>query len=250
MSPPEHNHGPTDSRGGVFATTHWSVVLQAGDTDSPQTQEAMETLCRAYWAPLYACVRRQGYAVDDAQDLTQNFFARLLGKNSLRHADADRGRFRAFLLTALKHFMANEWVKSRAAKRGGALMPVSLDAVSAEESYRAEPVDQLSPERLYERRWAATLLERVLEQLRHEFVAADKRELFEALKLYTWGESGVTSYADLAAQFGMSEGAVKVAAHRLRERYRELLRAEVARTVAEPNEVDDELRHLLSVISS
>jgi RNA polymerase sigma factor (sigma-70 family) len=232
-----------------FATTHWSVVLTAGRSASPGAQESLETLCRTYWYPLYAYVRRRGHAPEEAQDLTQDFFARLLEKNYFELADPARGRFRTFLLTALKHFLANEWKKARREKRGGGRAAISLEAAIAEQRYAAEPVERTNPEMVYERRWAATLLEGVLEALQQEWAAADKGWQFDELKAGLWGGSHAASYADIAVRRGTTEATIKMAAHRLRQRYRELLRAEIAHTVADPAEVDEELRHLIVVIS-
>jgi RNA polymerase sigma-70 factor (ECF subfamily) len=224
-------------------------VLAAGHDRSPVGQAALETLCRAYWYPLYAYVRRQGHSPEDAQDLTQDFFTRFLEHNYFKLANPARGRFRTFLLTALKHFLANEWRKAHCAKRGRGQTAISLDATEAEQRFVAKPVEQSSPEILYERRWAATLLERVLETLREEYVTADKGWQFEELKGGLWGGSSVATYADIAVRRGTTEPAIKTAAHRLRQRYRELLRAEIAHTVEGPHEVDEELRHLATVIS-
>lgn len=232
----------------AFCTTHWSVVLQATDPNAPEAHDALETLCQAYWFPLYACVRRHGYSPDNARDLTQEFFARLLSKNSLRHADPQRGRFRTFLQTSLENFLATEWAKSMSQKRGGGIVILSLSAGEAEERYIAEPADTLTPAKLFEQRWAATVLELAVQSLASEYAAAGKTDFFEALKNYIWGD-GAASYAEIAATHNMSEGAVKVSAHRLRERYRELLLAEVGRTVATREEAEDELRHLISIIS-
>jgi RNA polymerase sigma-70 factor (ECF subfamily) len=234
--------------GTAFCTTHWSVVLQASDLNSPEAHAALERLCKAYWYPLYACVRRHSYSPEDARDLTQEFFARLLSKNSLRHADPQRGRFRTFLQTSLMNFLATERTKGMSRKRGGGLTILSLDASEAEGRYVADPADTLTPAKLFEQRWASTVLELAVGCLAREYAAAGKAELFEALKDYTWGDS-VASYAEIAAAHSMSEGAVKVAAYRLRERYRELLLAEVGQTVATPEEAEDELRHLIAIIS-
>ena len=247
--PAAESNRDADSAPKVFATTHWSVVLRAIDPNSPEAIAALERLCQEYWFPLYACVRRHGYGPDDACDLTQEFFARLLSKNSLRHADPQRGRFRTFLQTSLTNFLTTEWTKGMAEKRGGGVTILSLDASEAEERYVAEPADTLTPAKLFERRWAATVLELTVQALANEYATAGKTGLFESLKNYIWGD-GAASYAEIAASHAMSEGAVKVAAHRMRERYRELLRAEVAKTVATPEEAEDELRYLISIISS
>ncbi len=233
----------------VFVTTHWSVVLMARRSDTTRAHDALARLCQAYWHPLYAYVRRLGHAPSDAQDLTQEFFARLLAKNYLADADESRGRFRSFLLTALKHFLANEWDKSRAQKRGGGQIPIPIDVGTAETSCGFEPVDSLTAEKIYERRWALTLLEQVLRRLREEYVRAGREKLFEQLKPTLTEASRTVRYAEMAGHLGLSEGAVKVAVHRLRQRYREVLRAEIADTVASPAEVEDELRNLFSALA-
>ena len=237
------------SRHQWFLTTHWSVVLAAGRGDSTRARDALETLCRAYWYPLYAFVRRSGHGPHDAEDLVQAFFAQCLEKNYLGAADQAKGRFRSFLLVTLKRFLANEWDKARTRKRGGATPPISLDALTAEQRYALEPAEPLSADRLFERRWALTLLESVLARLRAEQVAAGRTEAFDLLKDSLIGGGHETSYAELAARLGTSEGAVKVAVHRLRRRYRELLEAEIANTVGSPEEVAEERRYLLSVLS-
>ena len=230
-----------------FHTTHWSMVLHARG-DSAGAQAALAKLCAAYWYPLYAFVRRQGLGEHDAQDLTQEFFARLLQKGWLGDVERERGRFRSFLLAAMKHFLANEWDRSRAKKRGGGVATLALDAMSAETRYRHEPADTQTAEKLFDRRWAMTLLDQVLARLRAEMLAAGKLADFDALKFCLSGEK--TAYAEVARTLDMSEGAVKVAVHRMRERYRALLRAEVAETVAGPEEIEDELRALLAAVSS
>lgn len=246
MSNPERLSPPQLPR--EFTTTHWSVVLRAGESASVQADQALESLCRAYWYPLYAYVRRQGRSADDAQDLTQDFFARLLEKKYLRLADPERGRFRTFLLSSLKNFMVTEWQKSCAQKRGGAHVVISWEEGNAEGRYLAEPIDGLTPERIYEKRWAVTLLEQVMVQLRDKYAVDGKETLFDALKPYVWGETMLDGYDATAARLGMSEGALRVAMHRLRELFREHLRAEVARTVETPAEVDEELRHLIAAL--
>jgi len=235
--------------GREFATTHWSVVLAAGARDSPQANAALETLCRTYWYPSYAYLRRQGHDAPDAEDLTQAFFAHLLERGFPKGVTPTRGRFRSFLLTALKHFLADEWDKLRAEKRGGGRPTVSLDAAHAEARYRLEPVDRLDAERLYERRWAITLVNRVLDRLQGEFAQAGKTHVFEQLQPSLLGEKSAITYAEVAATLAMTESAVKVTVHRMRQRYRELFREEVTHTVAEPGEVEDEMRHLFAVIS-
>jgi len=235
---------------GVFATTHWSVVLAAGHSSTPGAQEALETLCRTYWYPLYVYVRGQGQGPHDAQDLTQEFFARLLEKKYLRLADPDRGKFRAFLLKSLKHFLVNEWEKARTQKRGGGQCTIPLDADIAESRYAAEPVQALTLDQVYEKRWAVTLIEAVLARLRENYEADGRLPVFETLKGFIWGDQSTLSYADAASQLGLTEGALKVAVHRLRGRYRELLRAEIAKTVETPGEVDEELQHLIAVLAA
>lgn len=230
---------------GSFHTTRWSLVFQAGQKDSPQQQAALAALCQAYWYPLYAFVRRGGKPPADAEDLTQQFFARLLERNFLDRADRNKGRFRSFLLAAMKHFLADEHDRATAQKRGGGRSVVSLDASAAEERYRLEPVDRLTPERLFARRWALTVLEQTLARLRREYESAGKGALFDRLKAGLTGQSDAAGYAAVAAALGSTEGAIKVAAHRLRQRYRALLRAEIAATVSSDDEVEDEIGELL-----
>jgi len=233
-----------------FAMTHWSVVVAAGRGDSTQARTALEKLCRTYWPPIYAFVRRQGHAPHDAQDLTQEFFARLLAKKSLADVDRAKGRFRSFLLASLKHFLANEWDKARAEKRGGGQTLIPIDVHDAETSYGVDPADKLTAERVFEHRWALTLLDLVLQRLREEYVTDSKEKLFEQLKITLTEASRSVPYAEIAARLEMTEGAVKVAVHRLRQRYRELLRAEIADTVAGPGEVEEEIRALFSALAS
>jgi RNA polymerase sigma-70 factor (ECF subfamily) len=230
-----------------FTTTHWSVVLAAGHSSVPGAQEALEKLCHTYWFPLYAFARRQGNSPEDAQDLTQEFFSRLLEKNYLAKADPERGKFRTFLLRSLKNFLVNEWKRAGRLKRGGGLEFLSIDADAAEDRYAAEAPDESNPDAEFERRWAVTLIEQVLIALHQEFNEADKVRLFEELKGFIWGAQSAASYAEIARHVNLSEGSVKVAVHRLRQRFRELLRAEVAHTVARPEDIDGELRYLISV---
>ena len=231
-----------------FVTTHWSVVLEAGASDSPESNQALELLCRTYWYPLYAYVRRKSYSADDARDLTQEFFARLLARNYLSVADRNKGKFRSFLLGCLEHFLAREWTRAHAQKRGGGQPLFSLDETDAENRYLREPAHELSAEKIFDRRWATTLLDQAMARLREECLASKKGDLFEKSQNYLSGEKGEASYADLAATLGMSEGAIKVAVHRLRQRYGELVRAEIAQTVASPKEVDEELHYLFAVL--
>jgi RNA polymerase sigma factor (sigma-70 family) len=231
-----------------FTTTHWSVVLQAGRSDSPEARQALEHLCRSYWYPLYAHVRQQPRSVEDAQDITQEFFLRLLSHDYLKLANPEIGRFRTFLLTSLQRFIVNEWHRASAAKRGGGAPVVALDADEAEHRFRAESADDLAPDRIFQKRWAVALLEEVLHRLGAECAAAGKTALFEALRPQILGDSAAEGQAALAARLGMTDGAVRVAVHRLRERYRQLLRDEVERTVAAPCDVDAELRELVAAL--
>ena len=235
---------------GRFTTTHWSIVVAAGHAAGPQADLALAQLCTTYWYPLYAFIRRRGHNPHDAQDLTQAFFARLLEKNYVAQADRERGRFRTYLLAALTHFLADEWDKTRRLKRGGGREMISFDAGSAEDRYRLEPVDQLDAAKLYERRWVTTLFDKVLARLEEEFRESGKGKLFACLKGSLLAEETALSYADLGAQLGMKEDAVKQAVHRMRRRYRELFREEIAQTVAGPAEVEDELKHLFAVLST
>jgi RNA polymerase sigma-70 factor (ECF subfamily) len=248
MASCETNSGTPLSGNGVFATTHWSVVRQAGQSDSPQASQALEALARAYWYPLYAYVRRNGHSPHDAQDLTQAFFARLLERKYLQLADRNQGRFRTFLLSSLKNFLINEWKKENCERRGGGQRVISLDEEMAESRFVAEPAIAEASDSLYDRGWAAILLDRAMTALRAEFEQAGKRELFERLKVFVWGEKNAQPHAAMAEQLGMTEGAVRVAVHRLRQRYGELLRNEVAQTVSTPAEVNEELRYLVAVI--
>ena len=241
-------HVPASAR--EFTTTHWSVVLAARDTASLQADAALAELCRTYWYPLYAFVRRKGHSPEDAQDLTQAFFARLLAKNYVAQADRERGRFRTFLLAALSHFLSDEWDKARRLKRGGGREIISFDAVSAEERYRLDPMDQLDAAKLYERRWVTTLFDQVLVRLEQEFRDSGKAGLFEGLKSSLLAEDTTLSYAEVGVQVGLKEDAVKQAAHRMRRRYRELFREEIAQTVAGPGEVEGELKYLFAVLSA
>ena len=225
------------------------MVLTAGRNDTGRAQAALETLCRTYWYPLYAYVRRRGQSPENAQDLTQAFFARLLERNWVGQADRQKGRFRSFLLSAMNHFLSDEWDKARAQKRGGGQTPVPLQFDTAETRYGHEPADQVTPEQNFERRWALTLLDEVLRRLRSEYEQDGRAELFAALHPCLIGDRTAQPYAELAKKLGVSEGTVKAAVHRLRQRYRHLLRDEIAQTVAEPGEVDEELHHLFAVLA-
>ena len=232
-----------------FATTHWSAVLAAGHPASPQAREALETLCRTYWYPLYAYVRRRGYRQEDAEDLVQGFFLHLLRGEILATITREGGHFRSFLLGTLKHFLSDQSDKAAAQKRGGGQQFVSWELATAEQRFIREPVDDQSPDRLFERGWALTLLERALARLREQCGAQGKAELFTQLKSFVLGEKGPMSYAEAAAQVGLSPSALKSAIFRLRRQYHELVREEVRHTVADPREVEEELRHLLAVFS-
>jgi len=240
----------SETPGDYFATTRWTVVLAAGKQRSPQVRVALEELCRTYWYPLYAYARRHGRSKEDAEDLTQTFFARLLEKNYLDGLDRERGKFRAFLLAALKHFLANEWDKSQRQKRGGGIAPLSLDWQDADTRYRIDPADNLSPDKLYDRAWAVTLLERVVIRLHDECVADGKAKLFEQLRPFLMVGKSAIPYPDVAARLGMNEGAVRTAVHRLRQRYRQLLRDEIAQTLADPAQIEEELRALFAAFAT
>lgn len=242
----DSNAGAVPAR--AFATTHWSLVLKAGASPGETGRDALEVLCRDYWYPLYAFIRRLGHSPHDAQDLTQSFFAYLLEQQLLSKADPDSGRFRSFLLGALKRFMANEWRRQNAAKRG-ARQTVSFDATEAEGRYAIDPVDESNPHAVYEKSWAVAVLAQAVNLLEAEYANAGKGHLFTHLMPSLQGDRLDTPYAELGARLAMTEGAVKVAVHRLRQRYREILRACVAHTVADPGEVDGELRHLMTVLS-
>ena len=221
--------------------------MAAARTDPERARTALGELCRTYWHPLYAFARRTGCSSHEAGDLTQGFFAKLLEKRYLAATDRERGKFRSFLLASFKHFMSHERERARAKKRGGGNVVFSLEAEEGEARYALEPAQNVTTEQIYERRWAPTVLERSLECLQAEYTAAGKGGMFEELRGGLTGEEGISSYAEIGERFGMSEGAVKVAAHRLRRRYRKLLRAEIAETVPSPDEIDEELRHLRGV---
>lgn len=232
-----------------FATTHWSVVLAAGHGDTTRAKDSLAELCRTYWYPLYAYARRRGYSPQDAEDLTQEFFAELLQGNWVAKADRQRGRFRSFLLSAMKHFMANEWNRAQAQKRGGAQRILSLNDDSAEHRYRLEPAEKATPESLFERGWALTLLNGVLARLEEEYRQDGKQTWIEAMRPALTIDRGALDYAEIAGTLGVTQTAARVAVHRLRRRYRELIRAEVAGTVASPNEVEEEMHYLFQVLT-
>lgn len=247
VEPSDSSPGPAPSA--RFCTTHWSLVAAAVHSHDPDSAAALESLCQTYWYPLYAFVRRQGRTAHDAQDLTQEFFAKLLEKNYLNAASAAKGRFRTFLLVALKRFLAKEWERSRALKRGGTRIHLPLDAEWAESRYQAEPADTLEPERIFERRWAATLLEQALQRLREEYEQGARGKEFEQLKEYLAAERGSIPYDALAGALGSSPGAARVQLHRLRKRFRELFRDQIAQTVSSTDELDEEVRYVLAVLS-
>ncbi len=233
-----------------FHTTHWSRIAAAAGMEGEASEAALADLCQAYWYPLYAFLRRRGHAAEDARDLTQGFFATLLEKGYLADADPDRGRFRSFLLTAISRFASKEHDKATAQKRGGGRAAVSFDFTDGERRYRNEPADNWTPERIFERRWALTLLDRTLARLREEHQAIGKLAQFEELKSFLTGESGAPPLRTVAEQLGITEGAAKVAVHRLRQKYRELLRAEIAQTLTAQEDIDDELSVLLAALKS
>ena len=231
-----------------FRTTHWSIVLAAANQASPNSQEALARLCETYWYPLYAYARRRGHGPPEAEDLTQEFFSRLLEKEYLAGITQEGGKFRSFLLTALKRFLANQWERAQAQKRGGGITIASVNETDAESRYQVEPADEATPEQLFERRWALTLLDQVFHRLQGEYRSSGKTELFDRLQVFLSGDQRLIPYAEVGTSLGMSEGAVKVAVHRLRKRYGELLREEIAQTVSSPQEVDEELRYLVAAL--
>jgi RNA polymerase sigma factor (sigma-70 family) len=233
----------------VFATTHWSVVLTAANEAAPEASAALEALCHTYWYPLYAYVRRRGYSPEDAQDLTQEFFLRLLRKHYLGQIDPAKGKFRSFLLAAINHFLANEWDRSTAVKRGGRVTFLALDHDSAEQRL-AEAATEHSPEQIFERSWALALLQEVLGRLREEADRSGRATHFQELKVFLTGERSPVSYAELAVKLEATDAALRKEVQRLRQRYRELLREEIARTVSDPLEVQAELDHLFAVLSA
>ena len=236
--------------GADFRSTRWSVVLAAGDAASPQAAVALETLCRAYWYPLYAYLRRVGRSHEDAQDLTQSFFAFLLENDGLRRVHPAKGKFRSFLLASLKHFQANEWDKTRALKRGGQFTFIPLDDEEARDRFQREPAHAGTPDRAFEQSWATTLLASVIEQLHQTYATEGRGELFEALQVYLSGDRCGPPYVEVGARLHLGESGVKMAVLRLRRRFGELLRAEIAHTVSSPEEIDDEIRSLFAAVSA
>jgi RNA polymerase sigma-70 factor (ECF subfamily) len=248
MDPASPDRDPARTAPAAFHTTHWSVVLAARDRDAPAAHAALAALCTAYWYPVYAFVRRKGHDADQAADLTQEFFARLLETDALASVDPRKGRFRSFLLAACSHFLANWHDRRRAAKRGGGRAPIAIEVRAAEDRYRLEPAHHTTPERLFEQRWALALLERVFDRLGQEYRDAGKVALFEALKATLAGDPDAAPYAALARQLGLTERAVQMAVYRLRGRYGQILRELIAETVADPSEVDEEIRLLFAAL--
>jgi RNA polymerase sigma-70 factor (ECF subfamily) len=246
----EGTNSDPEAHWGIFATTHWSVVLAAGQQDTRESAFALEQLCRTYWLPIYGYIRRRGYAPEQAQDYTQELFARLLRKNSFAAADPEKGRFRSFLLGALKHLLADEKDRAKAAKRGDGRPLLGWEELAAEERLRAEPLDQFSPDRVFDRRWAMTILEQATRKLKDEHQAPDRRRLFENLKPYLGGGEVAPSYAQTAARLGLTESAAKAAVFRIRQRYHLLVREEVAQTVTNPRDLEEEIHYLISLFSA
>ncbi len=249
MSAPETN-GESESRTPAwFVTTHWSVVLRARDATSDQSRDALEKLCRTYWPPLYAFIRREGYDAHEAQDLTQEFLSRLIHKEWLNHLQDQRGKFRSFLLTFLKHFLSDERDRANTLKRGGGQQLISFDACEAEERDALGAVDRFSADQIYDRRWARAVMDEAARRLREEYTARGKTELFDQLKDVQPGEHGARSYAEIGAALGLTEQAMKNAVHSFRRRYGELLRDEIAQTVDDPGEVESEVQHLMQIFA-
>ena len=246
----EHSTPAATTPGDIFATTHWTVVLAAGRRHTPQSDAALDELCRTYWFPLYAYVRRRGHAKADAEDLTQAFFARLLEKNFLANLAGEKGKFRAFLLAALKHFLINEWKKSQRVKRGGGEKNLSLDCQTADTKFQVAATSEPSPDKAFDREWALALLAKVIERLQNECAADGKARLFEQLKVFLTAGNAETAQRETAKALGLEEGAVRVAIHRLRKRYRVLLREEITQTLADPAQVDEEMRALFGAFSA
>lgn len=242
---PESGQAPAKQ----FHTTHWSEVLAAGETGTDQAAAALGRLCQTYWFPVYAFIRKRGHSPEEAQDFTQEFFAGFLEKKYVEKAVRERGRFRVFLMSSVENFLHNQYDRAKAQKRGGGQKLLSLDCADAEERYQIEPVEETDPAKAFEQQWAATLLETVLTRLRNEFGAEGRAGLFDDLQAHLWGDAETIPYPQLAEKFGLKAGNVKTIAHRLRERYRELLREEISQTVAKPGEVDEEIRHLMRIVS-
>jgi len=238
-----------DMKKSGFHTTHWSLIQAAASDPTEASRHAMSTLCHSYWHPVYAFIRRSGYDPDQSQDLTQGFFARLLEKNDLSDADQTRGRFRSFLLTSVKHFLANEWDRASALKRGGGMTPVSIDLVKAERWFSPSVLDTESPEVVFERRWALSVLEQVMTRLRKEFAMEGQADLFDVLSVFLSQDSGEVSYEDLAEELGIQPGNLRTKVYRMRQKYRRLLREEITATVSTVDEISEEIRFLVSRLS-
>jgi RNA polymerase sigma-70 factor (ECF subfamily) len=249
VSTAESSTAEKEARQVAFVTTHWSVVLAAGQGDATCARNALDKLCQTYWYPLYSYARRRGCSAHDAQDLTQEFFAQLLQRESLAGANPGRGRFRSFMLKMMDHFIVSEWRKARAQKRGGGCPMLSLDLAAAEARFDLEPADDSTPDKIFEKQWALALLNEVLNRLEDECRREGNDKLFAALRQTLMGPRESQPYADLAARLGMSEGAIKVAMHRLRKRYRELVLAEIANTLDRPQDAEDEMRHLFAALA-
>lgn len=245
---PDDHLLPTLEGPAAFLSTQWSVVLAAGRADSAEADAALDRLCRSYWYPLYAYVRRRGYSPEDAKDLTQGFFESLLQRNDLAGVGPEKGRFRTFLLASLGHYLANEWRRGQRQKRGGGRAAFSWDALSGEERFRLEPMATEAPERLYDRQWAWTVIEQVTARLAAEYARTGKLDLFETLRPLLTGDRPGVSRAEIATRFGITVGAVDVAWHRLRRRYGEILRDLIADTVSSPEDVNAEIRHLMAAL--
>lgn len=242
--------GALQGGGGRFSTTQWSIVLAAGRQGSVEAQEALAELCSVYWYPVFAFVRRRGYEISEAEDLTQGFFTRLIEKGDLGDADQSRGRFRSFLRTACRNYLLNQHDRTVAIKRGGGRRMVPIDTASAESRYQRALAHEETPERVYDRQWCLTLLDRVLDTLRAEYVAGENGELFDRLRRFLTMDADAGAHSDAARELAMTPAAVKVAVHRLRRRYRDALRRHVEATVSSPAELDDEIRYLLKIVSS
>lgn len=245
---PDPTHFGQRTHGQAFAPTPWTIVMAASLDAGSAHHEALEALCRAYWPPIYAHVRMKGNGVHQAQDLTQEFFARLLKGNSFAEISREKGRFRTFLLAALRNFLINEWKRENTLKRGGAVRIIDFDSLEPAVREACEPHDGDDPELAYDRQWALTLISKVRDRLRREYEAADQLDRHEALKIHLMDGGESPSYPETAAALGVSESAAKSAIHRIRRRFAELLRAEIARTVEDPAEIDDEIRHLLAAL--
>lgn len=244
----EHINSSTNAPADIFATTHWTVVLAAGRKRTPQSDQALEELCQTYWYPLYAYIRRRGYSKEDAEDLTQAFFERFLSKNYLDGVKAERGRFRAFLLASLKHFLANEWDRSQRQKRGGSATHFSLNWQTADTQFQVA-AKVVSPDAEFDREWAIALLEKVISRLEHECRKEGRHEQFATLRPFLTAGKGSIAYAEVAHSSGMDEGAVRVAVHRLRKRYRQLLTDEIAQTLSDNAKVEDEMKALFAAFA-